>query len=107
MDEFERDQEIVKAKILKFKKFLFALDNIDHLVKENHEQFLTFLSEIASSEVKILFTSNKFKFDVKNFSEGGGFQVKKIFKLKKNESVQLFLKKIPLGDSDKSSFLEY
>jgi hypothetical protein len=64
---------------------------------------LTFILEIASPQVKVLFTSNKFS--VKEFGEG--FSVKKIQKLKKADSVELFLKKIPLGDSDKKSFLEY
>ena len=37
-DEFQHEIEKVKGKIMRFtKKFLFALDNIDHLVKENHE----------------------------------------------------------------------
>ena len=64
---------------------------------------MTFIREIASPSVKVLFTSNKFS--VKEFGEG--FSVKKIQKLKKADSVELFLKKIPLGDSDKKSFLEY
>jgi hypothetical protein len=72
-------------------------------VDENHEQFLTFIIEIASPHIKVLFTSNKFS--VKDFTEG--FAVKKIQKLKKYESVDLFMKKIPLGDSDKKNFLEY
>ena len=37
-DEFQHEIAKVKGKIMRFtKKFLFALDNIDHLVKENHE----------------------------------------------------------------------
>lgn len=74
-DEFQREIERLKSKVSRFnKKFLFSLDNIDHLVKENHEQFLTLLTEIASSSVKILFTSNKFS--CKDFASG--FSVKKI-----------------------------
>ena len=59
--------------------------------------------EIASPHVKVLFTSNKIS--VKEFGEG--FSVKKIQKLKIADSVELFLKKIPLGDQDKKNFLEY
>lgn len=85
------------------KRFLFSIDNIDHLVNENHEQLLTFFNEIASPQIKVLFTSNKFS--VKDFTEG--FAVKKIQKLKPKDSVELFMKKIPLGDHDKKSFLDY
>ena len=56
------------------KKFLFSFDNIDHLEKTNHEQFLKFLYEISSSKVKIIFTSNKFQMDIINEN----FSVKKI-----------------------------
>jgi hypothetical protein len=51
----------------------------------------------------VLFTSNKFS--VKEFGEG--FSVKKIQKLAKSDSVELFLKKIPLAESDKKTFLDY
>ena len=35
------------------------------------------------------------------------FSVKKIQKLKKYDSVDLFMKKIPLADGDKEQFLDY
>ena len=76
------------------KKFLLSMDNLHHLQGENHEDFLKFINEIASSHVKVLFTSDMF--DMKIF--GGGFMVKKIQKLKKEYAVDLFIKKIPLGE---------
>lgn len=95
----------MKGKLSRFRgRFLFSMDNIHHLDKENHEDFLRFLNEVVSlGRVKVLFASNKYAPDC--FSEG--FSVKKIQKLKKHDSVDLFVKKIPLGDSDKKQFLEY
>ena len=80
------------------------MDNIHHLDKENHEDFLKFLDEVVSlGRVKVLFASNKYAPHC--FNEG--FSVKKIQKLKKHDSVDLFVKKIPLGENDKKQFLEY
>jgi len=44
--------------------------------------------EIASSQVKVLFASNKFSVDYFNTE---AFKIKKIVKLKKLESVELFI----------------
>ena len=98
-DELLQEVDTLKRRISRFsRKFLFSMDNIHHLDKDSHEKFLTFLNEIVSPRhVKVLFASNKFSIDC--FSEG--FSVKKIQKLKKHESVDLFIKKIPLGDGDK------
>ena len=103
-DDFQRDLERLRAKIHSLdKKFLLALDNLDHLEAGSHEQFLTFIAEVSSSSCKVLFTSNKFS--MKYFSEK--FCVKKIQKLKKSDSVDLFMKKIPLSDNDKKNFLDF
>jgi len=70
------------------------MDNLHHLQRENHEKFLKFINEIASRQFKVLFTSDMF--DMKCF--GDGFMVKKIQKLKREYAVDLFIKKIPLGE---------
>ena len=57
---------------------------------------LIFLDEISSNSVKIIFTSTKYSEDL--FKEE--IIVKKIQKLKKYESVELFMKKIPLAQGD-------
>ena len=82
---------------------LLSIDNIDHLNQDNYEKFLSFLMEVASPELKIVFTSSKFNPEL--FNEG--FAVKKIMKLKKHDSVDLFMKKIPLSEGDKQQFLDY
>ena len=58
---------------------------------------------MASAEVKVLYTSAKFQVDV--FDES--YSVKKIQKLRKAESVDLFLKKIPLSEDDKKLLFEH
>ena len=80
-----------------FKKFLVSIDNLDHLRKESYDKFLEFLFEVSSEHLKIIFTS--YKFNPEQFKEG--FAVKKIQRLKKFDSVDLFMKKIPLSEGDK------
>lgn len=57
------------------------------------------MGEIASPTVKIVFTSARYSSDLVTDREG--FTVKKIQKLRKKDSVELFMKKIPLGEGDK------
>mmetsp|Transcript_10048 Transcript_10048/g.15308 ORF Transcript_10048/g.15308 Transcript_10048/m.15308 type:complete len:245 (+) Transcript_10048:4484-5218(+) len=102
-EEIINEVELLKNKLSRFRKFLLAIDNIDHLQKDNHEQFLQFLFGISTPSLKIMFTSSKFSPNV--FNEG--FAVKKIQKLKKYDSVDLFMKKIPLADGDKQQFLDF
>ena len=103
-DDTQAEVESLKFKVgtLK-KKFLLSIDNLHHLQRESQEKFLKLINEIASPQVKVLFTSDQF--DMKCF--GDGFMVKKIQKLKREYAVDLFIKKIPLGDADKKAFLEY
>lgn len=63
---------------------MFALDNVEHLIEDHHKHFLEFIGDIAEKNVKVLFSSSKY--DAKNLPDGG-FQVKKILKMSKKESV--------------------
>lgn len=65
---------------------------------------MEFIEEVSSKNVKILFSSSKYEAQLMPEDK---FQVKKILKLTKKESVQLFIKKIPLGSSDKDNFLDF
>lgn len=78
---------------------MLSLDNIDHMAKENYTEFFKFMGEIASPTVKVVFTSAKYSSDL--VADREGFAVKKIQRLGKKDSVELFMKKIPLGDGDK------
>lgn len=67
-ESFFLEVERVKNKISSFeKKILFALDNIEHLEEDEENEspelrsFMTFIGEIASKNVKILFSSSKYE----------------------------------------------
>ena len=103
-DHLVADINCVKRILGPMNKFMFALDNIDHLEKLEYTRFLEFIVELSqSTKVKLLFTSDKF---VPGMNDGD-FGVKCLKRLSKQESVELFLTKIPLSDSDRQQYFEF
>ena len=58
---------------------------------------------MATPEFKILFTSNRF--DAKSHIDK--FVVKKVNRLRNEDSINLFIAKIPLSEDEKNEFLDY
>lgn len=63
------------------------------------------MGEIVSETVKVIFTSARYSSDL--VADRVGFTVKKVQRLRKKDSVELFMKKIPLGEGDKDQFVDF
>lgn len=86
------------------KHFMFAFDNIDHLEKNEYTRFVQFMIDLAqNTKVKFLFTSERYQPSLFQ----GDIGVKLLKRLTHHESVELFLTKIPLSDTDRTSYFEF
>ena len=93
----EEDKLVWLKKILQAKsKLLLALDNVDMQDDDEYAQLMNFISEMASEHLKFMYsTSNP---DLTKFLHKENFKVKKVRRLTRSESVDLFFQKIPLGE---------
>jgi hypothetical protein len=85
---------------------MFALDNIDHLEKEEYSRFLEFIIDLSQTTmVKFLYTSDRFMPGMAMMQ--GDIGVKLLKRLSHHESVELFLTKIPLSETDRQSYFRF